>query len=367
MYIHQRREWPEFTWDHAAIAELLGETRLRQGELLGRMKAVGFEGRELATLQNLTQEVMKSSEIEGEKLNGEQVRSSIARRLGIDAGGMGRIDRNVEGVVEVMLDATRNYTKPLTKKRLFGWHTALFPTGRSGMDRIVVGGWRGASSDPMQVISGAFGRKKVHFEAPQHSRLEAETKLFLAWFEATRRTDPVLKAALAHFWFVTIHPFEDGNGRISRAIADMMLARSEKSTQRFYSMSAQIQNERKTYYDVLEQCQKGSLDITPWLDWFLNCLQRAMAASDTTLDAVLCKARFWEVNANQEFNERQRLVLNRLLDGIEGNLTSSKWGKMAKCSQDSALRDLNDLVERGILMKATAGGRSTSYELAAKR
>jgi len=363
MYIHERKEWPEFAWNQAKLAGLLAEVRHLQGRLLGRMEALGFESREEATLQTLTQDVVKTSEIEGEKLDMRQVRSSIARRLGMDAGAAVQIDRNVEGIVEVMLDATRNHGRPLTEERLFGWHSALFPTGRSGMRRITVGGWRTSESGPMQVVSGAIGREWVHFEAPAHDRLKKEMARFLKWFNTSAETDAVIKSALAHFWFVTIHPFDDGNGRIARAIADMTLARSEKTSQRFYSMSWQIQRERKEYYRILESCQKGPLDITPWIGWFLNCLKHAIAASETTLEAVLAKARFWKSHFGESFNERQRTILNRLLDGFDGKLTSSKWAKLTKCSQDTALRDISDLLDRRILTRDEAGGRSTNYNL----
>ncbi len=363
MYIHERKDWPEFHWDQGKLAQLLADVRHLQGRLLGRMEALGFGLREEATLQTLTQDVIKTSEIEGEKLDADQVRSSIARRLGMDIGAAPQIDRNVEGIVEVMLDATRKHDAPLTEERLFAWHAALFPTGRSGMQRITVGGWRTEASGPMQVVSGPYGRERVHYEAPTYDRLKKEMARFLNWFNASSEADLVIKSALAHFWFVTIHPFDDGNGRIARAIADMMLARSEKSSQRFYSMSAQIQRERNEYYNVLEDCQKGSLDLTPWIEWFLNCLKHAIAASDKMLEAVLSKARFWKTHAGESFNERQRNIINRLLDGFEGKLTSSKWAKLTKCSQDTALRDITDLLDRQILSKDEAGGRSTSYEL----
>jgi Fic family protein len=331
--------------------------------LLGRMEGLGFQLRGEATLTTLTQDVIKTTEIEGEKLDPEQVRSSIAKRLGIDIGGSPRIGRNVEGIVEVMLNATGKYDTPLSDERLFAWHAALFPTGRSGMQAIVVGGWRTASSGAMQVVSGPLGREQVHYEAPTADRLNKEMAEFIKWFNAAPKIDLVVKSALAHFWFVTIHPFEDGNGRIARALADMLLARAEKSAQRFYSLSSQIQQERNAYYEVLEKSQKGSLDITPWIEWYLNCMKHAIATSEKTLEAVLVKARFWEVHAGQSFNERQRTVINRLLDGFEGKLTSSKWAKLTKCSQDTALRDVNDLLNRQILAKDEAGGRSTSYRL----
>ena len=363
MYIHERPNWPDLRWDAAKLAGPLAEVRHLQGRLIGRMQALGFQLREEAALQTLTQDVVKTSEIEGENLDTQQVRSSIARRMGVDIGGLPSVDRNVEGIVEVMFDATNGYELPLTAERLFGWHAALFPTGRSGRQRITVGAWRKDANGPMQVISGPYGRETIHFEAPGHERLEAEMARFLEWFNTSASTDPVIRSALAHFWFVTLHPFEDGNGRIARAMADSVLARSERSSQRFYSMSSQIQQERKAYYDVLERSQKGSLDVTAWIEWFLGCLQRAIQASEGTLQAILTKARFWEAHAGQSINSRQRLLLNRLLDGFEGKLTSSKWALIAKCSQDTALRDIGDLVERGILVQQEAGGRSTSYDL----
>lgn len=364
MYIHQQKKWPNFTWNQTKLTELLIEVRHIQGRLLGRMGVLGFPLREEATLQTLTQDVLKTSEIEGEKLDMNQVRSSIAKRLGIDIAGVQHIDSKVEGIVEIMLDATRNFDAPLTNKRLFGWHTSLFPTGRSGMHRITVGKYRTKSSGPMQVISGPYGHEKIHFEAPTFDRLKKEMNAFIKWYnDSSPKTDPVIKSALAHFWFVTIHPFEDGNGRIARAIADMMLARSEKSPQRFYSMSLQIQRERDEYYNILEHCQKGSLDITLWIEWFLNCLKRTILDSDEILQTVLTKAQFWAKHTGETFNERQLSIINRLLSGFYGKLTSSKWAKLTKCSQDTALRDINDLLERHILIKNDAGGRSTSYQL----
>ena len=291
------------------------------------------------------------------------MRSSIARRLGIDVAGLVVAERNVEGVVEMMLDATQNFAHPLTEDRLFAWHAALFPTGRSGMSKIVVGGWRDDSSGPMQVVSGPMGREKVHFEAPAAARIPQEMTNFLAWMNENKQIDPVLAAGIAHLWFVTIHPFEDGNGRIARAIADLALARSEGSAQRFYSMSSQIRAERNRYYDMLESTQRGDLDITLWLLWFLECLDRAFDRAEVTLSAVLTKARFWEMFKDRPLNDRQRLVLNRVLDGFEGKLTSSKWAKLAKCSQDTATRDIDDLIRKGILARGPAGGRSTSYDL----
>lgn len=363
MYIHEHKKWPELSWNQAKLADLLAEARHLQGRLLGRMEALGFGLREEATLQTLTQDVIKTSEIEGEKLEAEQVRSSIARRLGMETGAALKIDRNVEGIVEVMLDATRKHGAPLTQERLFAWHAALFPTGRNGLQHITVGDWRTEASGAMQVVSGPIGREWVHYEAPTYDRLKKEMAHFLKWFNAPSETDLVIKSALAHFWFVTIHPLDDGNGRIARVIADMMLARSEKSAQRFYSMSAQIQRERKQYYEVLEDCQKGPLDITPWIEWFLNCLKHAIAASEKTLETVLVKAHFWKTHAGESFTERQRTIINHLLDGFEGKLTSSKWAKLTKCSQDTALRDISDLLTRKILARDEAGGRSTSYQL----
>jgi Fic family protein len=328
------------------------------------MENLGFSLRAEATLQTLTTEIIKSSEIEGEMLDQDSVRSSIARRLGMDIGALAPADRNVEGVVEMTLDATQNYSAPLTAPRLFGWHAALFPTGYSGMRKITVARWRDDSRGPMQVVAGPIGRERVHFEAPAATRLDQEMSAFLRWFEAEDAIDPVLRAGLAHLWFVTIHPFDDGNGRVARAIADMALARSEKSPQRFYSMSAQIRTERNDYYDRLEKTQENGLDVTPWLEWFLGCLDRAFDQSEKHLANVLRKARFWEIHAHKSFNERQRLMLNKLLDGLAGKLTSSKWATIAKCSQDTALRDILNLIEQGALKKDSDGGRSTSYSLA---
>jgi Fic family protein len=363
-YIHDQGGWPGFRWDHQRISARLVDVRHRQGRLIGRMEGLGFQLRTEAVLASLTEEVLKSSEIEGETLDRDQVRSSIARRLGLNIGGLTPTDRDVEGVVEMMLDATQNYAKPLTAHRLFDWHAALFPTGRSGMSKIRVGGWRDDSKGPMQVVSGPIGKERVHYEAPAADRVRDEMRKFLDWFEKDHSTDLVLKAGVAHLWFVTIHPFDDGNGRIGRAIADMSLARSERSPQRFYSMSAQIRQERKAYYEILEATQKGKLDITRWLEWFLECLGRAFERAETILATVLDKARFWERFAKVEFNERQREIINRLLNGFEGKLTSSKWAKLVKCSQDTALRDIEDLVGKKVLVKDAAGGRSTSYSLA---
>ncbi|MDR3507365.1 MAG: Fic family protein [Caulobacteraceae bacterium] len=363
-YIHELKDWPRFRWSHERIADPLAAVSRRQGRLIGRMEALGFPLRAEAVLQSLTEEVIKSSEIEGEALDKAQVRSSIARRLGLDIGALAPVDRHVEGVVEMMLDATQAYDQPLTEARLFGWQAALFPTGHSGVARITVGAWRTEKSGPMQIVSGPIGRERVHYEAPHAGRLGGEMRAFLQWFNAGPSLDPVLKAAIAHLWFVTVHPFEDGNGRIARAIADMALARSEESPRRFYSLSAQIRAERKAYYDILETTQKGDLDITAWLQWFLACLDRAFDGAEVTLASVLKKARFWEAFAHEPLNERQRKVLNRVLDGFEGKLTNAKWAALTKSSSDTALRDIADLVRRGILIKDEGGGRSTGYSLA---
>ena len=365
LYIHELSDWPTFAWSSESLAAPLAAVRHRQGRLIGRMEELGFQLREEAVLRTLTTEVVKSSEIEGSHLNEQQVRSSLARRLGLYVAGLVSADRDVEGVVEMMIDATQNFARLLTAERLFAWHAALFPAGRSGLSKIITGAWRTENSGPMQVVSGPMGREHVHFEAPHASRIENEMNVFLNWFENSNlMIDPVLKAAIAHLWFVTIHPFEDGNGRIARAIAELALARSEQTAQRFYSMSAQIRLERNAYYDMLEATQKGGLDITNWLAWFLDCLDEAFIGAETILGSVLLKARFWEAHAGGKFNDRQRAIINRLHDGFEGKLTSSKWATLAKCSQDTALRDIDDLLKRGILAKEAAGGRSTSYSLA---
>lgn len=365
MYIHQHQDWPHFTWDEAGLSSLLAQVRYKQGRLLGKMEGLGFHLKEEATLQTLTQDVLKSSEIEGEILNAEQVRSSIARRLGMDIVGLVPSDRHVDGVVEMLLNATQRYVDDLSAERLFGWHAALFPTGRSGMYKIVAGAWRtNPHNSPMQVVSGPMGRETVHYQAPNSELLNEQMRQFFVWFNAPLDIDPVLKAGLAHLWFVTIHPFDDGNGRIARAITDMQLARADTSSQRFYSMSAQIQSERKTYYQMLETTQKGSLNVTAWLAWFLACFDRSLSNTDQIFAKVMRKARFWENPTTAHINARQQMMLNRLLDGFEGKLTSSKWAKIAKCSQDTAGRDIADLIERGLLLKEAAGGRSTSYVLA---
>jgi Fic family protein len=363
VYIWEQTDWPSFTWDEKQLSVLFTKVSRAQGRLLGRMEALGFELRNEAHLRILTDDVVKSSEIEGENLDPDQVRSSIARRLGMDIGGLVPADRDVEGVVEMMMDATSNYTNALTADRLFDWHASLFPTGRSGMSKIRVGNWRDDSDGPMRVISGPIGKEKVHYEAPPAERVPAEMEKFLCWFAKPGAMDPLMISGLAHLWFVTIHPLEDGNGRIARAIADMALALLEKTGQRFYSMSAQIRRDRKDYYNTLERIQKGDLDITGWMEWFLNCLDRAIEGAQETLSAVLNKAHFWERFAKEPLNERQIKILNKMLDGFEGKLTSSKWAKLAKCSQDTAYRDILNLIDRGALQKDPGGGRSTSYSL----
>ncbi len=363
MYLWENTDWPTLTWDDTKLVKLLAHVSLEQGRLLGKMEVLGFDLRSEAHLRTLTEDVIKSSEIEGEKLDRDQVRSSIARRLGMDIGGLVPADRNVEGVVEMMLDATGNYDEALTEERLFAWHASLFPTGRSGMSKIIVGKWRDDSSGSMQVVSGPIGREKIHYEAPSAERLPQEMTKFLCWFEQPGDIDPLLIAGLAHLWFVTIHPFEDGNGRIARAVADMALARSDKTGQRFYSMSAQIRREHKDYYNTLERTQKGNLDVTWWQNWFLNCLLSAIEGAQETLRTVLDKALFWERFAKEPLNERQIKILNKLLDGFEGKLSTSKWAKIAKCSQDTAYRDILTLIDLGALQKDSGGGRSTSYSL----
>ena len=362
-YIYQLNKWPNFTWDNEVIIPVLLNVRRKQGRLQGYMEALGFALRNTTTLQTLTLDVLKSTEIEGEILNSDQVRSSIARKLGMDVAGLVPADRNVDGVVEMMLDATQNYSKPLTKDRLFGWQSALFPSGRSGMYKIAVGKFRDNEKGPMQVVSGAMGKERVHYEAPNAERLEKEMKFFLKWFNAKDSMDAVIKSAIAHFWFVTIHPFDDGNGRIARAIADMQLAKADEDKHRFYSMSAQIRVGRKMYYDILEKSQKGTLDITTWMHWYLQCLDKALNATDEVLQRVLNKTKFWDMHTQTPINERQRLLINKLFDGFDGKLNSSKWAKIGKCSTDTALRDIQDLISKNILEKETAGGRSTTYVL----
>lgn len=361
-YIHQLNTWPKFIWDHQRIAALIGNVRNAQGRLIGHMDSLGFSLRAEAILQTLTLDVLKSSEIEGEILDLAQVRSSIARKLGMNIAGLIPSDRNIDGVVEMMLDATQQFNKPLTKDRLFAWHASLFPTGHSGMQKIIVGAWRDDKHGPMQVVSGPSGRQHVHFQAPDASRVNTEMKNFINWFNQKTMIDPVLKAAIAHLWFVTIHPFEDGNGRMARAIADLQLARADGSAQRFYSMSVQIRQEKNAYYNVLEKTQKNTdTDITPWIEWFLACLDKALGSTENTLASVFQKAHFWKIHPEGSLNDRQIMLINKLFDGFEGKLTSSKWAKMAKCSQDTALRDIGELIEKNILVKDSAGGRSTGY------
>lgn len=363
-YIWELQDWPQWVYDPHRLVPLLGRVHRAQGHLRGRMVDVGMDLRDEATLQALTEEVLRTSEIEGEKLDTQSVRSSIALRLGVDIGALAPADRHVDGVVDMILDATQQHEIALTVDRLCGWHAALFPTGYSGMTRLRVGGWRDDQQGPMQVVSGPLHRHTVHYEAPPAHRLDAEMSRFLSWFNGDQQDDPVIRAGLAHLWFVTIHPFDDGNGRIARAIGDMMLARAEQSSQRYYSLSAQIQRERKDYYRLLEATQKGSMDVTEWLEWFLACLLRALHNADQTVSSVVMKSHFWQHWAGISLNDRQIKLLNQLLEGFEGKLTSSKWAKIAKCSQDTALRDITELLERGVLMRSEASGRSTSYELA---
>lgn len=359
-YIYDYEEWPNFTWDEKEIQVILGKVRHLQGKIFGQMRALGFSIKQEAQLSTLTLDVLKSSEIEGEMLNPEQVRSSIARRLGLAYAGMVHVDRHVEGVVDMMMDASQRYNEPLNHERLFGWHAALFPTGWSGMHRINAGRYR---EGEMQVVSGLMGKEIVHYQAPSPKRVKQEMDQFSEWFNQENKIDGVLKAAVAHFWFIIIHPFDDGNGRIARAISDMMLARSEDSSQRFYSLSNQILAEKKGYYEILQEVQHSNGDITKWLVWFLNCLYRALVATEETTKKVLIKTEFWDKHKNTALNSRQRLMLNKLLDGIDGKLKTSKWAKMAKCSTDTALRDIKDLIEKGILKQEEQGGRSTNYEL----
>lgn len=364
MYIYEQKEWPRFKWDIKSIHILLAEVRYQQGKLLGKMETLGFSQKKETALAMLTQDVLKTSEIEGENLDPEQVRSSVARKLGMDAGGITSIDKNIEGIVEIMFDATQHYEQALTKKRLFGWHSSLFSSGYSGLSRIKAGKWRDDKSGPMQVISGPIGREKVHYQAPPAEVLDKEMKVFIKWFNQNLgEEDLLIKSALSHLWFVSLHPFEDGNGRIARALSDMCLAKSERSPQRFYSMSSQIRRDKQEYYEKLERTQKGDLDITVWLDWYLNCLRGAITHSEIILKKVLNKSYYWKQFSNTALNERQVKVINKLLDDFEGNLTTSKWAKLCKCSQDTAYRDILDLISKNILTKELKGGRSTHYVL----
>jgi len=366
MYIYHQPHWPQFTWESGRVMKALGEARNRQGRILGKMESLGFELQDEAVLSTLTLDVLKSSEIEGEILSMDQVRSSIARKLGLDVAGMVPSDRNVEGIVEMMLDATQKFSEPLSKDRLCAWHAALFPTGRSHLSKITVGDYRKDATGPMQVVSGPMGKEKVHFQAPNSNRLEGEMSQFLQWYEEENELDLVLKAGIAHLWFVTLHPFDDGNGRIARAITDMTLARSDKSEKRFYSLSAQIRLEIKQYYEQLEGTQKGDLDVTDWILWFLQCLSHSLSATEAILSKTLFKAEFWRHHSSAFLHERQLKMINKLLDGFEGNLTSSKWAKINHCSQDTALRDIQDLMDKNILQKHLSGGRSTRYSLRLK-
>lgn len=362
-YIHELAQWPNFSWDEAQVNELVMQTRYQQGRVLGRMESLGFKLQLDASLTTLTQEIVKSSEIEGELLPQDQVRSSLARKLRLDVSGIVASSRNVDGIVEMMLDVTQNFNQPLTPERLFRWHKSLFPDGYSGAHKITTGNWRTDETGPMQVVSGAMGKERIHFEAPAAKRLTGEMKKFLTWFNSTTPMDLVLKSAVAHFWFITIHPFDDGNGRIARAISDLLLARSDTSEKRFYSLSAQIRKERNEYYNHLEQAQSGSLNITEWLVWYLTCLSHALLSTTEDLNATLVKAKFWEQHKTAAFNARQTLMLNKLLDGFEGKLNTTKWAKITKTSQDTALRDIQVLIELGVLEKEDSGGRSTSYRI----
>jgi Fic family protein len=359
-YIYEYKNWTDFSWQDKDINVVFGEVRLMQGKIIGQMNALGFSAKEEATLTALTLDVVKSSEIEGELLNYDQVRSSIARRLGINTAGLVSSSRHIEGVVEMMLDATQRYALPLTEKRLFGWHAALFPTGYSGPYLIEVGRYR---TGEMQIVSGAMGKEKVHYEAVKPELVKTEMDNFLDWFNNENRLDPVLKAAIAHFWFIIIHPFDDGNGRIGRAITDMLLACAEGSGERFYSMSSQILAERRLYYEVLQKVQHSSGDITEWIVWFLHCLKNAMLSTENTTQKILHKAEFWKLHEHTSINERQRIILNKLFDDFEGKLQTSKWAKIVKTSTDTALRDIKDLVEKGILKQTDEGGRNANYEL----
>lgn len=364
MYIWQQTDWPWWRYDLAALQPLLAQVHQGQGHLQGRLHDVGWAVQEQAMLQVLSQDVLKTSEIEGELLNPQSVRSSLARRLGVDIGALVPADRHVEGVVDMVMDATRNFAQPLTAQRIMGWQAALFPTGYSGLMPVQVGRWRDDAQGPMQVVSGPMHRQTVHYEAPPAAQLAQQVEYFLQWFNAQGQVlDPVIKAGLAHLWFITLHPFDDGNGRVARAVADMALARAEGSSLRCYSLSAQIQQERKDYYDWLERTQKGGMDVTAWLQWFVGCLLRAIERAGEVVSAVLTKARFWQTTGAVAINERQVKVINRMLDGFEGKLTSSKWAALAKCSQDTAQRDIADLITKGVLLKSAASGRATSYEV----
>ncbi len=363
IYIYKQPNWPLFEWDSETLLPLLSMVRNKQGQLIGKMGMLGFELRNEANLEILTQEIIKSTEIEGDLLDKAQVRSSIARKLGLDISGLVYSERHVDGIVDLMIDATKHYDKELYEERLFSWHSALFPNGRSGLYKITAGKWRDDSTGPMQVVSGALGKETIHYQAPSALLIENEMNLFLEWFNRENKTDLVLKAAIAHFWFVTIHPFEDGNGRISRALSDMLLAQSDKQSNRYYSMSTQILKERNSYYEILEKTQKGEMNITLYLEWFLNSLFNAIEYSDVILEKIIYKHYFWMKNSKLNLNNRQIKILNMLMDDFNGVLNTTKWAKIGKCSQDTALRDIQDLMEKRILIKSEQGGRSTKYEL----
>jgi len=365
-YIYENKNWPKFEWDISVILKTLSIVRNKQGILKGKMDSLGLNLQNEALLENLSVDIIKSSEIEGETLDPIQVRSSLARQLGIDYTGAAVPDRNVDGIVEMMLDATRNYIKPFSKDRLCSWHSSLFPAGRSGMHKITVGDWRKDEKGHMQVVSGPVGREKVHYQAPTANLLEDEMEKFIVWINGSKETDDVIKSGIAHLWFVTLHPFDDGNGRIARAISDLLLTRSDDTPNRYYSMSAQINRMRKNYYDILEKTQKGGLNITEWLDWFIKCLNNALDSTEVTLNRVLFKYDFWKKKSDTVFNLRQKKMINIILDGFEGRLTTKKWSKITKCSDDTALRDINDLILKKVLIKDLPGGRSTSYSLERK-
>ncbi len=363
MYLHHRKDWPNFKWDNETILPYVSKVRDLQGRLIGRMESIGFKLREEAVLETLTEDILKTSEIEGELLNPEEVRSSVAQRLGMKISGLSGASRDVDGVVDMMLDATQKYKDPITKDRMCAWHAALFPTGRSGMHKITVGEWRSDEKGPMQVVSGAMGKEKVHYTAPEATRLEEEMNQFIAWFNADKNMEAVIKSAIAHLWFVSIHPFDDGNGRIARAIADNQLARADRTSQRFYSMSAQVMKSKKGYYNILESTQKGSMDVSQWLVWYFERLTEALLATDETLSKILVKAKFWEMHKNTQFNKRQIKMINSLQGDFLGKLHSSKWAKMTKVHRDTARRDIQDLIDKGVLADSGEGGRSTNYIL----
>lgn len=360
IYIHQLKNWPHLHWNEQEFISLLSEVRNLQGKLMGKVELLGFELKGEANLETLIQDVLQTSEIEGEILNPELVRSSIATRLGLEYSGLEHSDRNIEGIVELMLDATQNDNKVLTEERLFGWHSALFPTGRSGMHKIEVANWR---SGAMQVVSDGMGRETVHYEAPKAEQLVSEMEQFIDWYNNEQNLESLLKAAVAHLWFITIHPFDDGNGRIARAITDMQLSKADGVNQRFYSMSTEINKQKKSYYTILERTQKDDLDITEWIIWFLECLKNSILYSSVIVDKVVKKHQFWVKNAGLISNERQQKMINKLMDHFEGNLTTNKWAKITKTSPDTALRDITDLVNKRVLVKANSGGRSTHYIL----